>query len=406
MEKSPYERKSRLKSNKEPIGIVALSLGIYFIMMPFDSFPVFGMGSLLRVVSLLPITAILLCMLRKNEYIFYLDSLSGILLIYMAAQAITCLYSRHPEVSLDYLQRLILNFALILFVGSMYADYTAKEIDFLKKCLVFGGLATMVFTFVFSDFGSAGRLTISVNGALQDQNMLNGYMLYAYAFFFTGFMKKKKIIYVIPIAGILLFALLTGSRGAILCLVGSAIAIVLTQMIFVKEDRAVVTIIFFLILAVLLLNYNLVLSLLPPAIAQRFSIDYLMRHGSTGRTDIWRYLLRLFRESDIFHTFFGYGYAMVAYINRMNHLVAHNLWIEHLLMGGIIDELIFCSMLILFGYKAWKTRDVTIIGTYAGLLCMMMSLSFLCYKPLWNCMMMIMIMNQYIRRVEYESEYS
>lgn len=383
--------------------MVAWSLGIYFLMMPFDSFPLFGMGSLLRVVSILPITAILFW---KRKYVFYLDSMAGILLIYLAAQAITCLYSRYPEVSLTYLRRLILNFALILAVGSMYADYTAREIEFLKKCLVIGGVATMAFTFVFSDFRSAGRLTISVNGAVQDQNMLNGYMLFAFSYFFTSLVKKKKIMYIIPPACILMFALLTGSRGAIVCLVGCAAAIVLTQMILVKEDRAAVTIIIFIVAAFIILNFDLILSLLPSDIAQRFSIEYLIRHGSTGRTDIWRYLMRLFRESDTFHTFFGYGYAMVAYINRMNHLVAHNLWIEHLLMGGILDEIIFCSMLLLFGYKAWKTRDITIIGTYAGLLCMMMSLSLLCYKPVWNCMMMIMIMHQYYRRIEYESEYS
>ena len=51
---------ANLQFNNNEISIVAATLGIYFMMMPFDSIPVFGMGSLLRVLYCFPSGQLLL----------------------------------------------------------------------------------------------------------------------------------------------------------------------------------------------------------------------------------------------------------------------------------------------------------------------------------------------------------
>ena len=109
-------------------------------------------------------------------------------------------------------------------------------------------------------------------------------------------------------------------------------------------------------------------------------------------------------KDSVFRMLFGYGFGTVAYINEYNHLVAHNLWIEHLLAVGIIGELLFVAMQIAFIRAAWKTKDIFIISGYAGYLVMMLTLSLLSYKPIWNCMIMILIISRAHGRSREKSE--
>ena len=63
-------------------------------------------------------------------------------------------------------------------------------------------------------------------------------------------------------------------------------------------------------------------------------------------------------------------------------------------MGGIVGEIIFVIMIYRYVRAALKSKDAFLIGSYTGFLIMMMSLSLISYKPIWNCMMMIMIVTR------------
>ena len=77
---------------------------------------------------------------------------------------------------------MLLNSLVILSVGGVYVSYTVYELKYLLKALVIGGIITAIMTLFFADVSHGGRLTLSVNGATQDQNYLNGYMIFAFAF--------------------------------------------------------------------------------------------------------------------------------------------------------------------------------------------------------------------------------
>ena len=386
---------------KLKISIVAICLGVYFMMMPFDSFSMFGMGSLLRIVVLLPIGAIIGIKLRTSVQ---LNPLTVVFLIYCLSLAASCFYSINQSVSFGNVKRILLNMAVIVCVGGMY-DYNEREIEFLKKSLVTGGLATLLLTFLFADLSEGGRLTLSINGDTQDQNYLNGYLFFAYVYFFGKLIENKKLIMLIPVGGILFFTLMTGSRGALLALAGiSAVSIFFVLWREHKLNISTIVLIA-VILIFLMFLYEPVLSLLPEEVGERFSLEYIAENGSTGRSAIWVYLLNRYMNSDIFRMLFGYGYATVVLVNEYNHLVAHNLWIDHLIMGGLFGELIFLAMQFTFIRAAWKSKDVFLIGSYVGYLIMMLTLSLLSYKPVWNCMMMIMIITRY-QRNKLETEES
>ena len=375
------------------ISIVAICLGIYFMMMPFDSFSMFGMGSLLRIIVLLPIGAIIGIKLRSSVQ---LNPLTVVFLLYCLSLVVTSFYSINQSISFQNLKRILLNMVVIVCVGGMY-DYNEKEIEFLKKCLVIGGMATLFLTLYFADFSAGGRLTLSINGDTQDQNYLNGYLFFAYVYFLEKLVEKKKRIMLLPVGGILFFTLMTGSRGALLALIGISVVSIFfllwkNHILNLSTIMLAAVVLFFLVLL-----YEPTLSLLPETVAERFSLDYIVENGSTGRSAIWKYLLNRYINSNIFRMLFGYGYSTVVLVNEYNHLVAHNLWIDHLIMGGLFGELIFLSMQFTFLKAAWKSKDIFFIGSYIGYLIMMMTLSLLSYKPIWNCMIMIMIITRYQR---------
>ena len=140
------------------------------------------------------------------------------------------------------------------------------------------------------------------------------------------------------------------------------------------------------------------MSLLPEEVAVRFTPEYIEEYGSTGRSAIWLYLLNRYSVSGIFRTLFGYGFGTVAYLNEYNHLVAHNMWIEHLLAVGAIGLLIFVCMQAAYFAAAWRSKEIFVISAYTGYLVMMLSLTLLSYKPIWNCMIMILIISNYHKR--------
>ena len=378
--------------NNEKIGMVAICLGIYFMAMPFDSFSAFGIGSLTKIFILLPIVAVVL---ERNTKLYF-GKLSKILFLYLLYFFLSIYYAISFDLVLSKTITLILNILAVLCVGALRSGYNKKEIAFLKKALVGGGIATIVLTLLFSDISASGRLTMGVNGDTQDQNYINGYMMFAFVACINE-IAKKKLFYVIPVVGIIAFILFTGSRGSLLAFFGAAIVVILFIMYSQgKSLRAL-----FLIAALSIVIYfsmDYVLSFLPQGVAMRFSREYLQTHATTGRTDIMMYLVQVFVDSSVPRQLFGYGFGATSAVNHMGGsfygLPAHNLWVDHLIMGGVCGEFLFVIMIYYYIRAAINSRDVFLIGSYAGFLLMMMSLSLISYKPIWNCMMMIMIITR------------
>nr|MBQ4457718.1 hypothetical protein [Clostridia bacterium] len=161
---------------KKGISIVTVCLGVYFMLMVFDSIPMFGIGSILRIMIILPVGAILLIKLRSDLEI---NVQILLILLYVFMLACSYLYSINRDETFKQFLRVLLNIAVVICAGGMY-DYSPEEIDFLKKCLAAGGIITIVITLYLSDYSAAGRLTLSINGAVQDQNYLNGYVFFTY----------------------------------------------------------------------------------------------------------------------------------------------------------------------------------------------------------------------------------
>lgn len=392
-----------LLNKYEEISRPAICLGVYFMMMPFDSFPVGEIGSLLKIVALLPVAAILL--LERDIHIQLTPTLTSFALycIYAIASIYTTVDFNSSFASI---KRLMLNAVVIIAVSCMYGKYNEDDVEFLKFSLVIGGMATLVLTFIFADYSAGGRLTLRINGESQDQNYINGYLFFAYIYFLEQLIQKKKLLASIPIIAIIVFTLMTGSRGALIAVIGITVFSALYILFSNNKMNLSTVLIVAVSLAVLCFLFDKIISVLPESVAVRFSLNYISKHGATGRISIWLYLLRVFNDSDLFRQLFGYGYGTVGILTQAGGfwgMPAHNLWLDHLISGGICGEIVFVIMHIRYICAAWKTKDIFVIGSYVGFLIMMMSLSLISYKPIWNCMMMIMIIAQV--RSEAPSDY-
>ena len=79
-----------------------------------------------------------------------------------------------------------------------------------------------------------------------------------------------------------------------------------------------------------------IISLLPDEVAIRFTSDYIVNYRGTNRNVLWANIIEIYQSSSAFRKIFGNGYGTVPTVNTFNHLVAHNLWLDHLISGGII----------------------------------------------------------------------
>lgn len=370
--------------------IVVKSLAFYFLLMPFDSFPVFGMGSLLKIVAILPLFAVLVLHRKKTLRI---NRLTSVFIIYVIVNAITCIYSVDTAASLFELRRLLMNGLLIIVVGGMYTQYTKEDLQYLTKALILGGLATVALTLIFSDSSLTGRLTLMINGSRQDQNYINGYMYFAYAFFMNRMIRERKVLFLIPVAGLTLFTLMTGSRGATLALIALGLMVFIYNMFNEGRIRFRIMIISLIAMMCFFIGFDYIMMLLPSSVARRFNFNFIVDNTGTSRGALWLSLLKTYKESNVFRQFFGHGYGAVYTVNTYNHLVAHNLWLDHLISGGIVGLALLIYMNVVFVKEAWKQKDVVIFSTYMGYLAMCFTLSLTNYKPLWNCMIMIMVLH-------------
>lgn len=402
-ERKMMKRASEVGQYKR-LDITVKCLGLYFAMMPFDSFPMFGMGSILKIVAMLPILSVWL--IHKEFSVLKKDNVILVFLLFVFSCSITAIYTIDLSSTWYELKRLLLNSILILSVGGLHRSYSKYEIAFLEKSLVFGGIATIVMTLIFPDTSKGGRLTMAINGASQNQNYINGYILFAYAYMINQVIVHKKKLCVGICIGMLLFSLMTGSRGAVISLLVVTIAVFYFNMFKMGKVRygTLLCVVSVVILGVI--AYDYLLSLIPKEVAVRFTREYIANYKGTNRTQLWGNLVGIFSQASFTRKLFGFGYGTVAIVNNIDNLVAHNIWLEQMVSCGFIGLFVLVTMQVLFVKRTIKCRNAVVFSAYVGYLAMSMTHSLTNYKPIWNTVMMIMIISSLSTSTGVPEEYN
>lgn len=376
-------------AENERIRPVVYAIALYFVLAGVDSFRIGSVGSLLKIIALVPLVFAILDL--KNLRIRFSPAVV-FQMLFLLLSAISLFYSIGVNKSFTSLKTLALNLSLVFCLGMM-EQYNQRELRFMKNALLAGGWVTILMMLVFSDYSTGGRLTLLLGSETQDQNYINGYFLYTFSWHCSRLLLDKRKAHIIPTASILTIVLLTGSRGALLAFILVLFVHLCINFARTKHTFRNILLTVFLI-GVLFAVFDFALSQMPENIAQRFSWDYIEEKGTTGRSRIWAYLLQHFSRDSIPRMLFGHGYGTTVFVNPYGK-VAHNLYIEILIAIGIVG---LSLVLAMQGATVWillKHRQYPLLGAYLGMLCMCLSLSLIAYKPIWNIMLLALAIDFY-----------
>ena len=106
-----------------------------------------------------------------------------------------------------------------------------------------------------------------------------------------------------------------------------------------------------------------------------------------------------FCNGSMLRMLFGNGYNTTITVSQWDK-VAHNLYLDNLITLGIFGLLLQILTQICVLREMIRQKELVLLGTYVGFLVMCLSLSLTAYKPIWNIMMITMIMRYSAQNVE------
>lgn len=363
--------------SSEKLGYMALSLFTLFLLIPLDTFQVFGQISILRFAALLPIV-IGLFQIRKMH--IKRNPASMYLMLYIILIALTLPYSYSVSSSANEFMMYAM-YALLIFFATGFT-YNDREKKMIMAGLVGSSVMALLLLCGFS-YEYEGRLSIMVNSLRpEDPNQFSGYLIPGALYMLHSLLSKDKFRFLYLVgAGIFGYAvLLTGSRGGLLALVLGAIALTWLHIrrrskTFMGAFAAVgCAIIIILTITTQLIGY------LNPEIVNRFTIEDIANTGGTGREDIWKENFDLFVHSPFARQLFGYG---IGTMSDMGDKVAHNNWVQVLVEMGVLGLIVYSLMMVSVAIMLARSRNALALAIFISYLGLTVSLSLFSYKPIW-----------------------
>ena len=367
---------------------VVYGIALYFFLAPLDFYAIGGIGSILRLIALVPLG---LQLLEFRNLYLKVNGLLVCMALFWYLALVSIFFSVNPDRSVKSVTTLTMNYLLIVLLG-MTRSYNSREISFLQKAMLYGSWLTVFFTVIFSDLSEGGRLSARIGEMTQDQNYINGYFLYAFSYHWDCFFRRRKWMHLVGALVLLGVELLTGSRGALLAF---GVCFLFHLFLLLQKSRNPVRNMLIMIAVILALAGSAAFAIqrMPQSVSMRFTLEYLLEKGTIGRAEIWGYLWSRFVDSSGLRMLFGNGYGTTMDVNQMNGMAAHNLYMDNLTTLGILGVSVQVMMQLIVIYWLGKYKQWALLGCYLGMLGMCMSLSLLAYKPIWNVMIMALIVS-------------
>lgn len=362
------------------------AIQLYYISLIFGVLAIpFLSGSLLKYVALVIIAAWALGRFRlkitKYDILFFM---------YILCMAFTLFYTLDFDATK---QRIISNiqfFILLIATGSY--SYSENEIERLMKSLVWASRITAIVLLIVGAT-SSGRMLLSGDMLKEDPNYLNGYFLFGTVYAFKGLMGSGIRKKVISLAELLLYVyccLSSGSRGGMFCLF-FAVAVYLivsndNKNFFKNNLKKIIAILLIILVVVTIIPF------IPEDVISRFTFTAIKESNGTHRYEFWGWAVSIFKQSNLFHQLFGYGAGAIRSIFSSNGylaVVAHNLYVEQLMEGGIILSIIYIIMIIHLLIVSYKRKDYMSLSIICGFVMLSLSTSLYAFKPFWAIMMFV-----------------
>ena len=211
---------------KNKISWTTKMLALYFVLLPLDFVDIQGMGSVSKIVAILPIICFLIE--SRGKIIFRLNNTSKWLIAFTALAFVSMAYTINFDKSFETVKTLLLNVALIIIVSDCRL-YTKQEREYLRKALVVGSVFAAVVALALGITGNnlyeAGRYTMTLGDVSQDPNYYCGFLLFGFAHFFSNGFKEKPVVNFALAVLFIGVSLVSGSRGGFLAFIVCAFVV-------------------------------------------------------------------------------------------------------------------------------------------------------------------------------------
>ena len=359
-------------------------LCVYLVALPLGAMSIGVIGSALKLLAILPV---LLAITQLNR--FHLNTPIKMYFIYILICGISVLFSLDITPAWSKFSSLLLLF--LLLASSCCFVYTGREIELLKKSLIWSSRISCALCLLFNNFVE-GRMYFQNDIFSEDPNYFCAYLAFGAIYAIEKLLNsdeklKYRIIALGEIAVYLTVALLTGSRGGMLALLFGII------MFIVFSNKKLVSFKTVLIVAVVSISLYVGTQFLSDDILSRFTFQNVRETGGTGRTIIWAKALGMFEKSSILRKIFGQGIGNT--VTAWSHYgffemhVCHNMFIESLVEIGIVGLLAYISAIYSFIKQALK-RQKYAFGVIIVMFFLSLSTSISTFKPYINTMLYIL----------------
>lgn len=374
--------------NREEISQYCKLLGFYFICLILGSMNMGALGSLLKLIALLPIG---IWILTKRTV--RINKITISIILFVGWTALSYIWTINSEVTY---QRLVSQFTFMILMFSVAGYlYNDSEVFFLKKCLIWSSRLTALVLLLTGSY-IEGRLYLS--GIIdEDPNYLCGYFLFAVVWCIEILLDKNTRLSrrITSIVELFLYAYLifsTGSRGGLFAIVTA----ILVEILFQDGKGGKVGIVKKILIVIIILAITtLVSNYLPSEMVNRYAYHTIINSGGTGRYDIWNDAINAFLKFPFGRQLIGYGAATFRQITFLypfrQHNVAHNIFIENLAELGVIGLIVYLVHLISYVTSSIRKRNTYSSAILIGLIMLSMSTSIQVFKPYWNLMAFVLI---------------
>lgn len=364
-------------------------LAIYLFTVPLDFVSVIGGLSFTRIFVILPLIGyaleLKLAKIRFDKYMILL----GLFTVMIGA---SYYYSYLPDITLG--RFITISSSVALIIVTYMFSFNLRELNILKKTIIYSGVFVMIIMIFFAEKEAYDfRWVLNLGGDTQDPNYINGYMFYTFIFYLSSYIDKRNTRILLVMGMFTAIFLFTGSRGALLALIVATLAYIILW-VRSQKNNLLVTSRFIVISLSLLVIVLLALTILPESITIRYSIAFTVQDGAANRFEIWTIALNIFSSSTSGEMLFGQGAGTFRVFTNIGN-VAHNIWIESLLEIGIFGTGLLFMLYYVTLRDALKMKEYVIAATFVGYMVMCLSMSLYSYKPIWNIILLTMLLHKY-----------
>lgn len=366
------------KVENQRIGAHCMLSCLYFLLLP-TTIAVNSAGNSILKLATVPIGLFFVVTLILSNRKLQINGVHLALLLYTLS-AISTLFLEADAESTSHVIGYVLNAALYICLSVI--PYNETELELMEKVQIILLIIINALT-IFSNGARFDRTTLQILGQTCDPNEFVGYFIFPVTIAMKQLVTSKhRLPYLVLIAVSIYSALLSGSRGGML-----AIAITLVGFACLYPSSFAKRIMFSLGGLVLLLVLWIVFKpMLPENIVGRMSVEAVLETGGSGRTDIWKSMIRqIIAQPD--KLLFGRG--ILAKHGLFVHgiwwnTVAHNHVLQVLYNQGLIGLLSFLFLTGISFFRCLKHRKTVSIAIL-GMMALSVSLSFnQTTRTFWN----------------------